>query len=251
MISTLVRFDVFLWDSASDGEAKLILFNCPMKHFLLIKVVATVLASISLSLASSAQGIRMNGYLGHAFDDYVYAERDDPTQFEGVLEGGKLWGLGIELMPDDEFGFELMFKQLSSRAPMSYETQTGDFLNETFDYKIQYYLLCTNNYLPDLGETLELYGGGMAGLAVFKFRAPEQFGFNSSTKFAYGLRCGANIWVSPFMGLRLQAELISAVQSVSAGFYFDQNGIEPGLYGNSSNYQFNLGGGLVFRFTNY
>ncbi len=209
------------------------------------------IASICISIAGTAQGIRMNGYLSHAFDDYVYSERGDPTQFEGVLQGGNLWGVGIEFMPEDNFGLELMFKQLSSEAPMDYENPTGDIVSEIFDYKIQYYMICSNQYLPDLGEALELYGGGMAGLAVFRFRAPEQFGFNSSTKFAYGLRCGANIWVSPFLGLRLQAELISAVQSVSAGLYFDQDGIQPGLYGNSSNYQFNLGGGLIFRFTNY
>jgi hypothetical protein len=206
-----------------------------------------IISMVSASLCGTAQGIRINGYLSHAFDDYVYSERDDPTQFEGVLQGGKLWGIGIELMPDDEFGLEFMYKQISSEAPMDYENEFGEFVSETLDYKCQYYMLCSNQYLPDLGEVVELYGGGMAGLAVFKFKAPEQFGFNSSTKFAYGLRCGANIWFTPLIGLRLQAELVSAVQSVTAGVYFDYDGIEPGLYGNSSNYQFNLGGGLVFR----
>jgi hypothetical protein len=45
----------------------------------------------------------------------------------------------------------------------------------------------------------------------------------------------------------LQAQLLSAVQSVGGGFFFGTGGSGAAVTANSSMYQFELGGGLVFK----
>ena len=47
---------------------------------------------------------------------------------------------------------------------------------------------------------------------------------NSATKFAWGLRLGANIWASEKMAIKLQGQLMSAVQGAGGGLYFGTGG---------------------------
>ncbi len=54
-------------------------------------------------------------------------------------------------------------------------------------------------------------------------------------------------WVKEKVGIKLQAQLLSAVQSVGGGFYFGTGGSGGAVMAQSSMYQFELGGGLVFK----
>ena len=84
-------------------------------------------------------------------------------------------------------------------------------------------------------------------MGVFNVENPETGDFGSATKFAWGLRLGSNIWVSEKIGLKIQAQLLSATQSMGGGLYFGTGGAGAGVSTYSSYYQFNLGGGLVFK----
>jgi hypothetical protein len=74
---------------------------------------------------------------------------------------------------------------------------------------------------------------------------------DSETKFAWGLRGGANIYPAGDagkVGIKLQAALLSAVQGAGGGLYFGTGGAGAGVTTYSSMLQFTLGGGLVFKF---
>jgi len=65
-------------------------------------------------------------------------------------------------------------------------------------------------------------------------------------KFAWGLRLGGIIWTPGRVGIKLQAQLLSAVQSAGGSVYFGTGGAGAGVSMYSSMYQFGVGGGLVF-----
>jgi len=53
--------------------------------------------------------------------------------------------------------------------------------------------------------------------------------------------------VTERVGIKLQAEVISAVQGAGGGFYFGSGGSGAGISTYSSMYQWSLGGGLSFK----
>jgi len=87
----------------------------------------------------------------------------------------------------------------------------------------------------------------MLGMGVFNVTNPDNQVSDGATKFAWGLKAGANIWASERVGLKLQASLLSAVQAFGGGIYFGTGGAGAGVTGVSTFYQFVLGGGLVFN----
>jgi hypothetical protein len=54
--------------------------------------------------------------------------------------------------------------------------------------------------------------------------------------------------VAQNIGIKLQAQLLSAVQSLGGGIFVGTGGVGAGVASYSTLYQFGLGGGLVFRF---
>ena len=69
----------------------------------------------------------------------------------------------------------------------------------------------------------------------------------NSTKFAWQLRGGGTIWASDKLGIKLNVQLQSAVQSVGGSFYIGTGGSGAGVSSYSSLLQFGLGGGVAFK----
>lgn len=197
------------------------------------------IASIFLLLISvgiKAQEIRLNAYTAYAFDDNIHS-----YDLDGTLQGGFIYGGGIEMKLGPFYGAELLYQRLDSKLPYKYNDginyQTG-----TFNYGLNYIMFGSNRYLP-LGR-IEPFFGLLLGMAVIDIKDQP---INDITKFAWGLRLGSNINLSPRIALRLQAQLTSIVQSAGGGLYFGSGGITPTVNTYSSMYQFNLGGGLVIK----
>jgi hypothetical protein len=87
----------------------------------------------------------------------------------------------------------------------------------------------------------------LVGAAIFNIKNPEPGGESSVTRFLWGARLGTNIWIAPQVGIRLQAELLSASQAIGGGAYFGTGGSGASLNSYSSMLQVNLGGGILFR----
>jgi hypothetical protein len=94
---------------------------------------------------------------------------------------------------------------------------------------------------------LELYGGILGGVAVVSLRNPDSRNQATRAKLAWGVRAGTNYMFSKYAGIKIQAQLISAIQSIGGSFYFGSGGSGAGIAAYSSIYQFGLGGGLIFN----
>ena len=69
----------------------------------------------------------------------------------------------------------------------------------------------------------------------------------NATKFAWQFRGGGTFWASEKIGIKLNAQLQSAVQSVGGSFYIGTGGSGAGVSSYGSLLQFGLGGGLAFK----
>ena len=193
---------------------------------------------------STGPSVRLHGYSLYAFDDKVDSYYSTTEYFEGKIQGGFEWGGGLEVLIHPAYGIEFTYLRLDSDAPMEY--YDNGIKNTTFALASNYIMLSANRYLVG-NPKVEPYAGLQLGMCVFNIDNPDNGESGSATKFAWGFRAGANIWASEKVGIKIQAGLLSAVQSVGGGFYFGTGGAGAGMTGYSSFYQFNLGGGLVFK----
>jgi len=213
-----------------------------------MKSKLSVLAVILLfSVTAGAQEVRLNAYSSYVFDDGVDSYYDPTNNYSGTIKGGLQWGGGLEYMMRPNQGIELLYIGQSTTAPMTYYQNNLNAKHTNFDVGISYLMLASNRYVKKPGSKVEGYGGLMLGAAFFSVKNPETSYSGSATKFAWGVRLGANIWASEKVAVKLQAQLLSAVQSAGGGLYFGTGGVSTGVSTYSSMYQFSLGGGLAFN----
>jgi hypothetical protein len=189
--------------------------------------------------------IRLHGYATYAFDDnHVDSYYSESSYFDGAVNGGFQWGGGLEYMPAPTIGVEFTYLRLDSKAPMNYYDGGSQFT--TFDLAHNYLFLSFNKYLP-VNPKVEPFGGMQLGMGIYNVENPENGYTASGTKFAWGIKAGANVWASEKVGIKFQLGLLSAVQAIGGGIYFGTGGAGAGVSGFSTYWQFSLGGGLVFR----
>ncbi|ULQ54074.1 outer membrane beta-barrel protein [Flavihumibacter fluvii] len=213
-----------------------------MKKILPIVLFFTVLGSIA-----SAQKVRVNAYTAYVFDDKIDSYYDANSYYEGTIKGGFQWGVGLEYMLDRTKGIELKYLRQDTKAPMTYYRE--GVKEKTFDVAVNYILLGGSNYFETSSGKFEPYLGFGLGCAIIDVSNPDG-GSGSSTKFAWDIKGGSNIWLNEKIGIKLQVELLSAVQSAGGGLYFGTGGASAGLSSYSSMLQFGMGGGLVFKMGN-
>ena len=219
-----------------------------MKKILIIFLCTTgsfVFAQEAQQIATQrGPSIRLHVYTTYAFDDNVDSYYSTTSFFEGKIKGGFEYGGGLEYMLHPAYGIEFTYLRLDSKAPITYYDNGTQFAE--FDLASNYLLLGANRYLV-IHPKLEPYAGLQAGMVIFNVENPETGNSGSAVKFSWALRAGLNIWVTEKIGIKMQAGLLSAVQSVGGGLYFGTGGAGAGVTGYSTFYQWNLGGGLVFN----
>lgn len=211
--------------------------------------IKSIILSLALFLMMSniaeAQKIRLNGYSAYVFDDRVDSYYDANNYYDGTIKGGFQWGVGIEYMVHQTKGIEVKYLRQDAIAPMNYYYNGVQF--KEFELGLNYILIGGSNYFKTAGGIVEPYAGLGLGLAIFSIKNPEPGTDSSKEKFAWNVKAGTNIWLTDRVGIKLQAELISAVQSAGGGFYFGSGGSGAGISTYSSMYQWSLGGGLTFK----
>ena len=97
--------------------------------------------------------------------------------------------------------------------------------------------------VPGLGFIVTIAMVTLVGFVASKLTNPDNGNTKNVTKFSWGLKAGAILWASETVGLKLQAQLLSAVQAVGGGFYFGGYGLVcceaatgPSLAANSPGY---------------
>jgi len=209
-----------------------------------MKTIASILLLCCFIPAMSQKTTRLNGYAVYVFDDKFDSYYSGTDYYEGKIKGGLQWGVGLEFMPTPMNGIELIYLNQQTTAPTNYYLNGVKFTN--FDVGLNWAMLGFNRYMRKPGSKVEGFGGAMLGAAFINAENPSNGNDNSATKFAWGLKFGANIWASEKVAIKLQGQLMSAVQSAGGGLYFGTGGAGAGVSTYSSMYQFGLGGGIVF-----
>jgi hypothetical protein len=206
-------------------------------------------AFLLVGLASQAQHIRLNGYASYVFDDKVDSYYDNSNYYSGTIKGGFLWGAGIEFSPRPFYAIELSYLRQDSHLPDFTYFQGGA---KTTDLKFanNWIMIGGLRYFPTHSARVEPYVGGQLGVALINTDNPRNGASSSMTKFAWGFKGGTNIWLTDKVGLKLQVQLLSAVQALGGGFYLGTGGAGAGVTSYSSLLQFNIGGGLSFKLGN-
>jgi hypothetical protein len=148
-------------------------------------------------------------------------------------------------MPFPGAGVEVTYLRLDSKAPMYYWNGGREEFTD-FDVAQNWVMLSFNKYVP-VNPKVEPYAGLELGMDIINVYNPDNSNDLSSTKFAWGIKAGVNVWANEKVGIKLQTSLLSAVQAVGGGLYFGTGGAGAGATAFSTYYQFNLGGGLVFK----
>lgn len=208
------------------------------------KIFLSIILFAGITGIVVAQNIRFNGYAEYIFDDNVDSYYSNTDYYDGKIKGGFQWGGGFEFMVDETKGVELKYLRRDAIAPMEYYNNGINY--KDFELAMNYILLGGSNYFKTGGK-VEPFAGAAAGVGIFTIKNAEAGNDDSATKFAWTIRLGTNIWLNEKVGLKLQADLLSAVQSAGGGLYFGTGGAGAGVTAYSTMYQWGLGGGLVFK----
>ncbi len=202
---------------------------------------------VLVSLSSFTQSkVRLNFFSAYVFKDDFDAYQDINNFYSGQVKGGYQWGGSIEYFPQEQVSVELMYLREDTKAPTTFKYSAAPAQTENFKVDLNYIMLGGNGYARTISGKVEGYGGLMAGIVIAGIEAPSENDKNSGTNFAWGAKLGANFWMTPKVGLKLQAQILSASKVTGGGVYFSWWGpVYVDTY--STLWQFSLGGGLAFK----
>ncbi|MEI8054081.1 MAG: hypothetical protein WCH52_10085 [Bacteroidota bacterium] len=198
-----------------------------------------------LSYCSFSQEMRINTYGSYAFRDRIDSRYDYNDYYNGIIEDGFLFGGGMEFMATDDYGVELSYLRMNSSAFMNYYKNGPQTTN--FTLATNYVLLGGNRYFDLKNKMIEPYAGAQAGVVIFGYKNPDNNNTGTITKIAWGLKTGVNVWATKKVGIKFQAQFLSAVQSLGGGFYLGTGGSGAAVTTNSTIFQFGLGGGIMIK----
>jgi opacity protein-like surface antigen len=205
--------------------------------------IALVLASVN----ASAQGVKLNAYTNYVFMDQVDSYYGDQSYFDGQIRGGFQWGAGLQYNISPLSGIEVTYHRQDTKATGSYRAQNGAIRKNDFDVALNWVMLNGVREIKKPGSKFEAFGGMGIGMCIIDTKNEFNGNTENATKFAWQIRGGGNVWVSEKVGIKLTAQLQSAVQSMGGGFYIGTGGAGAGVSSYSSLMQFGLGTGLVFK----
>jgi opacity protein-like surface antigen len=201
-----------------------------------------------LCVSAFGQGkIKLNAYGAYVFDDKFDTYYTSNQYVEGKIKGGFQWGAGLEFALHEDYGLELVYYRQDTELPITYDGFGSGLSSRTVDLGINYIMAGGMRYMNTTNEKIQPYGGLLAGMVIFENKSPQGEEEDSYVKFAWGLRLGVNIWATEKVALKLQAQLLSAVQGAGGGLYLGTGGAGAGVTTYSTIYQFGLGGGLCFK----
>ncbi|SMO54468.1 outer membrane beta-barrel protein [Solitalea koreensis] len=197
-----------------------------------MKKLFTLLAMFLL-VQAQAQTINFTPFAGYVFDDHV-----DYSNGYGTVKGGFIYGGTLEYVIQDVSSVGLLYQHQDSQ----FDGFTGlAILPTNFDLGGNYMLLQGTRYFPVANDKVKPYAGLGAGVAWFNNKATEE----SLTKFGWDFHLGAKFSPSDRFGIKIQAQLMSAVQAAGGSFYVGTGGVGTGVSGYSTIYQFGLTGGIA------
>ena len=219
---------------------------------MLVLVVYLTISNVGFAqsvtnVKKSDNSLRVNLYGSYAFKDSFNSYYDYGNYYQGQLQDGFQYGIGFECEIKPSVNVEILYLREDTNAPTQY--YNGGLFDKYDDFNIgmNYILIGGNKSFRKEGSVIEPFGGIMAGMAIIGLDSSNTDYSRTVSKFAWGAKCGAVIWATENVGIKLQSQLISTVQSLAGGAVFGTGGVGVGVSTNSSLYQMTLGGGVVFN----
>jgi len=213
------------------------------------KVYLLFILALSISTLH-AQSFRVNAYGNYALGTkyHVYGNIYYPpiNYYQGEIEGGPVWGAGLEYRIKDQFGAELLYMVHKTQATADYESSSGGVKT---DIKLSVrYVLAGGLMSFTKNQKLEPFGGVLAGASMIEATNALENTTKNETCFAWGLRGGLNYWITSNIGVKFQLQYVLVPKGVGGDLYFDSehDPVAPDAYTSMS--QFMVGGGLSFQF---
>ena len=172
---------------------------------------------------------------------YTFASRTDFYNTYGRIDGAFSFGGSLQFNVNRGFGVELLYNHMATNSGLYQYGYGGDKLAGG-NLNMDYYMLGLVQSFTIPNSTVRPFIGLLLGAAEF---TPGENGDPNDTKFAVGLQLGTNVYITPRIGLRLKAQLLSPVDAADGGYYFGNFGSGGGLSTYSDIYQFSLSGGLI------
>ena len=213
------------------------------------KVVFSALLMLIAFVTFGQKGARINFYSAYVFDDGFEVWNDANTYYNGTVKAGYQWGAGLEYLFNPQSSAEILYIHRGTTVPAKFKFGAGTEKTETFDLKHDYIMLSGDGHFAKRGSKVEGYAGLMAGVLISNLEAPSLGKSSNNTNFAWGGRLGSNIWFSPKLGLKLQAQILSASRATGGDYYWSWYG-PIYLTEYSTLWQFSLGGGLALKLGN-
>src|SRR5205085_9391654 len=138
------------------------------------KTILTLLLFYIFIHKAEAQQTRVNLYGNYVFDDKFDSYYDPYNYYNGKIKGGFQYGVGIEYMSHDDYGFELLYIGQSTTAPTYY--YTNSYLVQrysVFDLNLNYAMIGGNRHMMSSSGKMEGYGGFMLGALFANVKDPE------------------------------------------------------------------------------
>jgi len=176
---------------------------------------------------------------------YTFPDQVNFYNYYGRIEGAANWGGSLMFNVNQNFGIELMYQRIDASSGL-YDYGGSYHPFQRSDVGINYFMGGPVQSINTVGP-VHPFIGVLLGAAVFN---PGPDDYSSNTKFAWGAQAGTNIYVSPRIGIRLKAQLLSPVEGGSGGFYFGSFGSGVGYSTYSYIYQFGFSGGLIIGIGN-
>jgi hypothetical protein len=210
------------------------------------KLLFVILTLVSLNAA--AQNVRLNGYANYVFDDKVDSYYGTGgAYFDGKIKGGFQWGVGLEYMLSPLNAVEITYYNQPTSAIASYRNGTSTGTNQKFDVGVNWIMLNGVRHFMKPGGRFEGAAGAGLGVCIINTTNQKTGVDANTTKFAWQFRGGGTFWASEKVGIKINAQLQSAVQSIGGGFSIGTGGAGVGVSSYSSLLQFGLGGGLAIK----
>ncbi len=206
----------------------------PVAKFIpvLCLALAGLFATVSASAQTSFELIPTAGY--------TFGSRTNFYDSYGRIDGGLNFGGSMMFNINRNIGIELLYNHMDTRSGL-YDYGSGAKLAGS-DLTLDYYMLGLIHSFEIPNSTVHPFIGALLGAAVF---TPGSYNNPSDTKFAMGLQLGTNIYMTPRVGLRLKAQLLSPVDGGGGEFYVSNYGAGGGVSGYSDIYQFGFNAGLI------
>ena len=168
---------------------------------------------------------------------YTFSDRTNFGGAYGRVDGAANYGASLMFNANRRFGVELLYNHMGTTSGI-YNYGDGIAVSQG-NLSINYIMLGLVPYFGDVNAPVRPFFGALIGAGIF---SPGVDGSPSDTKFTLGAELGADMYITPRLGFRLKAQLLSPIDN--SGYYAGFNGVDNN-YANLNLYQFGLSAGLI------